>query len=291
MPTKVAFVFPGQGQIPASLPANIDLFSGLLDLTVAAGLELKDWIESGAIDRLAQTDAAQPALLLDSLSRERLLKAAGWSPNCVAGHSLGEYAALVSAGVLDPMDAMEIVIARGRLMNQVKGSMAALLKIDLKAVSQLCAGTEAVVANYNAPTQIIISGPDEAVKAVMKSAEAEGGRSIPLNVSGPFHSPQMQPAQDALAPILQALDFAVPAIPVISGVSGNAESEASTLKKLLCRQITAMVRWVEVSNELERLEVDTVVEVGSGDVLTRLGSRSNSPIRFLTFEEAIHERI
>lgn len=291
MSSKVAFLFPGQGRIPETLPSNVDRFSHLLDLACDAGLLLEDWIGSGRTDRLAQTDAAQPALLLDSLSREQSLKAVGWNPDCVSGHSLGEYAALVSAGVLDPTDAMRAVIERGRLMNEIRGTMAAILKLDLESVRRMCAETEAVVANHNAHTQIIISGPDKAVQDVMLQAETAGGRSIPLNVSGPFHSPLMQPAQEALSPLLQTLEFAPPRIPVISGVSGHAEDDVKALKELLCRQITAIVRWVNVLSELQRLKVDTAIEVGSGEVLTRLGRRSDSPIRFLTFEEATHEGV
>ncbi|MCK4570466.1 ACP S-malonyltransferase [Candidatus Bipolaricaulota bacterium] len=289
MPSNVAFLFPGQGRIPEALPSNAARFSHLLKLAHSAGLMLEDWIESGQVDRLAETDAAQPALLLDSLGREQLLRAAGWNPMCVAGHSLGEYAALVSSGVLDPTDAMRAVIERGRLMNQVRGTMAAILKLDLDTVTELCADTEAVVANHNAPTQIIVSGPSEAVQDVMLKAEEAGGRSIPLNVSGPFHSPLMLPAQKTLSHLLHALDFAAPTIPVISGVSGRVENEAEVLQGLLQRQITAIVRWVDVSSELDRLGVDTAIEVGSGDVLTRLGRRSDSSIRFLTFKEATHE--
>ena len=161
----------------------------------------------------------------------------------------------------------------------------------MDTVTELCADTDAVIANHNAPTQIIVSGPDVAVKTVMQRAEEAGARSISLNVSGPFHSPLMRPAQDALSSLLQTLDFGEPRISVISGVTGRAESGADALKKLLLQQITAIVRWVDVSSELDRLEVGTAIEVGSGDVLTRLGRRSDSPIRFLTFEEAIHEKI
>ncbi len=291
MPSNVAFLFPGQGRIPEALPPNSDQCSHLLDLAHTAGLPLESWIKSGLIDRLAQTDAAQPALLLDSISREQLLRNAGWNPMCAAGHSLGEYAALVCAGVLADIDAMRAVIERGRLMNEVSGTMAAILRLDLDTVSKLCANTDAVVANHNAQTQIIISGPDSATKVVMQRAEEAGGRSILLNVSGPFHSPRMQPAQEALSCLLQTLSFAEPRITVVSGVSGRTENRADALKELLLRQITAIVHWVDVSNELDRLEVDTAIEVGSGDVLTRLGRRSGSSIRFLTFKEAIHEEI
>ena len=287
----VAFLFPGQGRIPESLPSNQDQFSHLLTLTQEAGLLLEHWIESEQTDRLTQTDAAQPALLLDSISREQLLRDAGWTPTCVAGHSLGEYAALVSAGVLTDLNAMKSVIERGRLMNGIAGTMAAILKLDLDTVAALCADTQAVVANHNAPTQIIVSGPDTAVNIIMQRAEAKGGKSIPLQVSGPFHSPLMEPAQQALSQLLMSLEFLKPTLPVISGVSGRVEAEASVLRELLCRQMTSSVHWVDVTQELEGLGVEIAIEVGSGDVLTRLGRRSDSSIRFLTFKEAIHEEL
>jgi len=291
MPSNTAFLFPGQGRIPEALPPNIDRLSELLAQTCAAGLHLEEWMETGQADRLKQTDASQPALLLDNLSRDLLLRDAGWEPSCVAGHSLGEYAALASAGVLSPLDTMRAVIKRGKLMNDVQGSMAAILKLDLDTVAQLCKDNGAVVANHNAATQIVVSGSDEAVQAVMQQAEAAGGRSIALNVSGPFHSPQMQPAEDALSSLLQELTFSNPNIHVISGVSGQVERTPDALKQLLIGQITARVRWVDVSNELEQQDIETAIEVGSGDVLTRLGRRSGSSIRFLTFEEAIHAEI
>ena len=291
MPSNIAFLFPGQGRIPDELTSNIDQFSHLLAHACEAGLLLKQWIESSNTDRLTQTDAAQPVLLLDSISREKLLRDAGWTPSCVAGHSLGEYAALVSADVLTDVDAMRAVIERGRLMNGASGTMGAILKLDLETVARLCADTEAVVANHNAPTQIIISGPESAVQTVMQRAEEAGARSIPLNVSGPFHSPLMQPAQDALSSLLQALPFGEPSVPVISAVSGHSENSGGALKKLLLQQITSIVHWVDVLCELEKIGIDTAIEVGSGDVLTRLGRRSDSSIQFLTFKEAIHEEI
>jgi len=291
MPSHVAFLFPGQGRIPEALPSNSAQFSHLLALAHNADLPLETWIQSGQVDRLAQTDAAQPALFLDSICREQLLRDAGWRPSNVAGHSLGEYAALVSAGVLTDADAMTAVIERGRLMNDIDGTMAAILKLDLASVTELCVDTEAVVANHNADTQIIVSGPGDAVETVMQRAESAGGRSLPLNVSGPFHSPLMAPAEQSLLQLLKQLDFSSPKLPIISGVSGSLETDASSLKQLLSRQMTSPVHWVDVSRELEQLSVEIAIEVGSGDVLTRLGRRSGSTIRFLTFEEAIHEEI
>lgn len=291
MPSHVAFLFPGQGRIPEALPSNSARFTHLLTLAHTADLPLKDWFQSGHVDRLTQTDAAQPALLFDSLCREELLRDAGWCPSCVAGHSLGEYAALVSAGVLAGADAMTAVIERGRLMKEADGTMAAILKLDLTTVTELCVDTEAVVANHNAETQVIVSGPSDAVETVMQRAETAGGRSLPLNVSGPFHSPLMLPAQQSLLQLLKQLEFAQPKLSIISGVSGSLETDASSLRQLLSRQITSPVLWVDVARELDRLGIEIAIEVGAGDVLTRLGRRSRSTIRFLTFEEAIHEDI
>ena len=291
MPSKIAFLFPGQGRTPEALPQNVDRFAALLDLARSSGILLRDWIESGHTARLTQTDAAQPALLLDSLCRDDLLRRAGWIPGCVAGHSLGEYAALISARVLTPEDAMRAVIERGRLMNNIGGAMAAIVKLGFDEVAGLCSGTEAVIANVNAPGQIVVSGPDEAVHDVVLRAEKAGGRGIPLHVSGPFHSPLMQPAQEALSAVLMELHFAAPDVPVVSSVTGRPESNPEELRALLCRQMTAMVRWTDVSRELERMEIETAVEVGSGDVLTRLGARSGSSMRFVTFEEALNERL
>jgi [acyl-carrier-protein] S-malonyltransferase len=186
---------------------------------------------------------------------------------------------------------MRAVIQRGRLMSSVRGSMAAILKLDLETVTALCNGTEAVVANHNAPTQIVISGPANAVREIVDQAEAAGGRGVPLNVSGPFHSPLMLSAQESLARVLKPLEFSAPTIPVVSGVSGSAVTEPETLKHLLVGQMTAIVHWVDVLSELGRLGIDTAVEVGSGDVLTRLGRRSDSTIRFLTFEEAMNGQL
>ena len=288
-PSSVAFLFPGQGRIPESLPTHEASFQPLLALTSQAGLELDAWIERNDTDRLTQTDAAQPALYLDSLSRDRTLKRKGWTPSCTAGHSLGEYAALTSAGVLEPTPCMRAVLERGRLMNPIRGAMAAIVKLEIETVRKLCQGTDAVLANHNGRTQVVISGTQAAVDTVMKAASDAGGKAIPLKVSGPFHSPLMQPAQDELAGVLESLEFASPSISVISGVSGRTEMSGGVLKELLCRQITAMVRWVDVMNELERLGIETAIEIGSGDVLTRLGKRSGSPVRFMTYQEALDE--
>ena len=293
MSGSVAFLYPGQGRIPEALPPPSDRVDSLFDLAEGRDLPLRRWISEGETEALGRTENAQPALFIDSIAREEALRAAGRRPNVVAGHSLGEYCALVSSGVLRPLDGLEAVIERGRTMSGIDGAMAAILKLDLDAVESLCGevGPGVCVANHNGPTQIVVSGEPASVEALSRRAEEAGGRSIALRVSGPFHSPLMAPAQDELEPFLRRLDFAPPEVPVVSSVTATVERDPEALREILCRQITARVRWFDAIRRLEDLGVTTAVEVGAGDVLTKLGARMGTRIRFLTYEEAIDERV
>jgi len=177
-------------------------------------------------------------------------------------------------------------------MSGIEGTMAAILKLDVETVEALCerVGLGACVANHNGPAQVVVSGGRAAVEDLAQRAAALGARAIPLQVSGPFHSPAMRPAEATLEPTLRTLAFRAPTIPVVSSVTATDEEDPETLREILCGQITARVRWVDVIRRLETLGVTTAVEVGAGDVLTRLGRRMPTEIRFLTFEEAIDER-
>lgn len=292
MSDAIAFLFPGQGRSSEALPPPSRRVDQLLELAEQSGLALRTWIEDQRADLLRQTENAQPALFIDSIGREAALRAHGISPAAVAGHSLGEYAALVSSGVLDVCDGLAAVIERGRAMRGVEGAMAAILKLDAGTVEALCdqVGRGVCVANYNAPTQIVISGERPAVEELSRLATAAGGRSLALPVSGPFHSPLMAAAERALEPLLRTLPFAAPVVPVVSGVTAAIQRDPEELRKILCSQITSPVRWVGVVRRLEELGVAIAVEVGSGDVLTRLGHRMETSIRFMTYEEAIDER-
>lgn len=285
---RLAFIFPGQGTIPRILPPPSALGTRLFDQAVQAGLRLQDWIEEGDEDRLRRTQVAQPAILIDSLIKERRLRERGIVPTVVAGHSLGEYTALVSASVLHPEEALSVVIERGRLMESIPGGMAAIVKLPLDRVEAICrqGGSQVSVANVNGPAQVVISGEEQALLAAMASAEEAGGRAIRLHVSGPFHSPFMEGAQQELAPRIESLPFSVPRIPVISSVSGKVESDLRRLKGLLLTQITACVSWVDVVETLVQMKVSCAVEVGPGKILTGLGKRITSQVRFVTFEEA-----
>lgn len=294
MSHAIAFLFPGQGKVPEALPPGSERIERLFTLAEERGLPLRTWIAEGRSDTLARTENAQPALFIDCLAREENLRAAGWTPDAVAGHSLGEYSALVSSGVLGALDGLRAVIERGRVMRGIDGTMAAILRLDIDAIQSLCVevGPGVCIANHNGPTQIVVSGEPASVEELSRRAEEVGGRSIALRVSGPFHSPLMKPAQDALEPFLRRLEFGAPEIPMmVSSVTGTVQRDPEQLRETLCRQITARVRWLDVIHQLEGLDIAVAVEAGSGDVLTRLGRRMPTGIRFITYEEAIDERV
>jgi len=285
---RIAFLFPGQGGLPESLPPSSPETERLFEVAASHGLALKDWISNAEAYRLSRTDAAQPAILIDSLAHDAELRRAGLTPAYVAGHSLGEYSALVSAGAITAGEALALVIERGRLMETAIGGMAAIVKLDLKTISGLCdeAGSEVVVANHNGPRQVVVSGTQEAVERVIKEAERIGGRGIRLRVSGPFHSPFMEPAQRSLAEVIERTPFRPPSVPFISAVTGAVEGAVDRLRELMKIQMTSCVRWVDVIERLQEVEVTHAVEVGSGSVLTNLGKRITDRIEFITYEEA-----
>jgi [acyl-carrier-protein] S-malonyltransferase len=293
MGARVAFLFPGQGVLPERLPPLTPAIEELFAHAASRGLPLRRWIEDQDTDRLFATEAAQPAILIDGLARDASLRAAGRSPDLVAGHSLGEYPALVSAGVLGARDALDLVIERGKLMSNVAGAMTAIVKLDLDTVTRLCdeIGPEVVVANHNGTRQVVVSGTTEATGRLAAAAEAIGGRGIPLKVSGPFHSPFMQDACAALADRIDRMTFRTPTVPVVCSVSGRVERDPDRLRQLLRKQMTACVRWVDVLERLAEEGVEFAIESGPGNVLTGLGRRHTTAIEFQTYEEAVHGTI
>jgi len=284
---RIAFLYPGQGSVPEALPALTPQVERLLAIAASHDVPLAEWIPNRD-ERLAETRAMQPAILIDSLARDAVLRQSGLIPAFVTGHSLGEYAALVGAGVFSAEDALDLVCERGRLMNSVAGAMAAIVKLAPSVVERLCddVGSDVVVANRNGPRQLVVSGTHAAVDMVVAGAEAAGGRGIRLRVSGPFHSPFMKPPEDALAPSIARTPFAAPSVPVVSAVSGGVEQDPERLRDLLTVQITSCVRWDDVVARLASSGVTHAVEIGSGSVLTNLGKRITEEIAFLTYEEA-----
>ncbi len=288
MGRRIAFLFPGQGRLPETLPPPSEEADEHYRIAAEGGLAIRKWILDGDAHRLAATRAAQPTILIDSLARERALRTAGVIPVAVAGHSLGEFAALASAGVLDRTDVLRLVMERGRLMSTVSGAMAAIVKLNLKTVTRLCAeaGPNVVVANHNGRQQIVVSGTEEAVARVIDAAEEAGGRGIRLQVSGAFHSPFMEPARDALATLIDRLDFRPPSIALVSSVSGQSEDDPERIRELMRRQMAACVHWVDVVERLADSGITHAIEVGSGSTLVGLGKRITDRIEFLAYEEA-----
>jgi [acyl-carrier-protein] S-malonyltransferase len=254
----------------------------------ALGFDLQELIFGGPEEKLRLTEFAQPAILLDSAIKFELL---GRRPDYAAGHSLGEYSALVCAGVLSLEDGLRLVHLRGKLMQEAvpagAGGMLAIVKLDYEKVREICAQTGAEIANYNSPEQIVISGRREALHKAKELAEAARGKGIELAVSTPFHSSLMKPAEERLKPEIERVKFSVPKFPVVSTVSGEPETDPDRIKELLTRQITAQVRWTEYIMKLKSLGVRRFIEVGPGDVLTKLLKRIDRELEALSFAEVM----
>jgi [acyl-carrier-protein] S-malonyltransferase len=238
---------------------------------------------TGDEEALRLTENTQPAILTVSAALHRVLAERGLRPDWVAGHSLGEYSALVAAGVLDVGSAVALVHSRGRYMQEAvpegEGSMAAILGLDDEKMAGICnAGSDGAVvevANLNAPGQVVIAGHRSAVEAAVAAAQEAGARrAIMLNVSAPFHCSLMQPAADRLAPDLAAATFADPSIPVVSNVDATAVTSGDAARDALRRQVTSPVRWTETLRFLAAQGVDVFVEVGPGRVLSGLVRRT-----------------
>jgi len=280
----IAFLFPGQGSqttgmgaaLAAAYPAAAELLAQADDLL---GWPLSRLCYAGPDAALTPTEIAQPALLTCSWAALRVVTETLGEPALVAGHSLGEYTALLAAGALDFPTALRLVRRRGEVMRDAAaarpGAMAAILKLDDAVVSQLCAEAAGVVvpANFNSPGQVVVSGEDAAVEQVMAAAKAAGGRAMKLPVSGAFHSPLMQPAADALAQELAAVDLLDARVPVIQNVTAAPEQGAAALRQGLVDQLTGSVRWTASVQALAAAGVTRAVEFGPGKVLRGLVGR------------------
>lgn len=278
---RVAFVFPGQA---AQRP---DMASAWADTPHRAAFELVGErmgtdLATAADDAEAcgrSTALAQPAIHAASLAALDALQAAGVEPDVVAGHSLGEVTAAVAAGVLDRTDGADLVVARGEAMGRActasPGTMAAIVRLDLPEVEELVARVpDACVANANAPGQVVVSGPPEAVDQVVDAARERRGRGMPLQVEGAFHSPAMSPAVVRVDGILRQLDLIDPRVPVVSGIDGMPRTSADGVARALVDGILAPVRWTDVQHHLAADGVDLLVEVGPGRVLTGCARRT-----------------
>jgi [acyl-carrier-protein] S-malonyltransferase len=264
-----------------TLPIAIEM----LDAAQSSGLDLEAALR-GDDEHLRPTEIAQPALLFVECALRSTL------PDdldivAVAGHSVGEYAAAVAAHALQPADAMRLVIERGRSMAAMhEGTMCALIGIDVDAATAACedaqreTGEIVVVANHNAPGQLVISGSTAGVDAAAKLALSRGARrAIPLNVSGAFHSPLMTSAAQRFGTVLDSTPLSDPHPPVVCNVDGNDVHTAAELRERLRAQLTAPVRWIDCVRRLVALGADLLVEVGPGNVLSGLARRIAPDVR------------
>jgi [acyl-carrier-protein] S-malonyltransferase len=298
---KIAFVFPGQGAQAVGMGRDayerFEASRAVFDRAdEVLGFSVSKLAFEGPEEELKLTANTQPALLTTSVALLEAFKARGVKPDYVAGHSLGEYSALVAAGVLSFDDAVRLVRARGLFMEQAvpggQGAMAATLGADRDALDALCRDISATVgrvelANVNCPGQIVVSGTAAGVAAVAeRGKEAGAKRVVPLEVSGPFHSSLMQPAADKLEKELAAAEFRDAAVPVIANVTARPVTSGEEFRRLLVRQVVSPVLWEDSVRYLIGEGVDTFVEIGSGTVLAGLIKKIDKTVKVVSVNSA-----
>ena len=275
---KTAYIFPGQGsQFPGMAK---DLYSKHKELMERAnevlGFRITDIMFEGSADDLKATKVTQPAIFLHSVL---LAMEQEQQPDMVAGHSLGEFSALVAAGAMNWEDGLRLVAIRAREMQKccekVPGTMAAIIKLPDEVIEQVCAGIPGVVpANFNSPGQVVISGEEQAVDAACEQLKAAGAKhAIKLPVSGAFHSPLMEPARTELAGAIEATPFLAPTCPIYQNVTAQATTDPEEIKANLLKQLTSPVRWTQSVLNMRAAGATHFVELGPGEVLQGLVRR------------------
>ncbi|BCV66868.1 malonyl CoA-acyl carrier protein transacylase [Shewanella carassii] len=288
-----AFVFPGQGSQAVGMLADLAEHYPVVTETFreasdVLGYDLWQLVQQGPAETLNETDKTQPALLSASVALYRAWQAAGKAaPNVMAGHSLGEYSALVCAGVLKFTDAVKLVELRGQLMQQAvpagTGAMFAIIGLDNDAIAKACKDSAegAVVSpvNYNSPGQVVIAGEKAAVERAAAACKAAGAKmAVALPVSVPSHCALMKPAADRLAIALGDIEFNQPQIPVINNADVAQPQDAADIRDALVRQLYSPVRWTETVEAMAAMGVTELYEVGPGKVLTGLCKRINKSL-------------
>lgn len=300
MKKNLAFVFPGQGSQKIGMLADLAEQYPVIEATFAEasdvlGYDLWDRVQNGEQEAINLTECTQPLLLSASVALWRVwVEKSGAQPAVMAGHSLGEWSALVCAGVVKFADAVELVRSRGAYMQEAVpagvGAMAAIIGLDDAAIISACQAAcddEVVVpVNFNSPGQVVIAGHAGAVDRAMTGCKEAGAkRALPLPVSAPFHTPLMQPAADRLAAQIEAVEFSAPVVPVVHNVNAATESDSAAIKALMIEQIYSPVLWVDCMAAMVAAGVDTVVECGPGKVLSGLCKRIDRSLAALSTDD------
>jgi [acyl-carrier-protein] S-malonyltransferase len=293
---KLAFVFPGQGsqkvgmlkEIASQFSVVTDTFTEASD---ALGYDLWDMVQNGEQEQLNLTERTQPILLTSSIALWRVWgECNGVQPAMVAGHSLGEFSALVCAQSIAFSDAVTLVRARGQFMQTAvpvgEGSMAAVLGLDDEVIIDICRKTGAEAVNFNSPGQVVIAGKVAAVdQAIELLKEAGAKRAMNLPVSAPFHTSLMRPAAEKLAEKISELEIVAPAIPVVHNVHAQTESDPEKIKELLVQQLYSPVRWTSCVQAMVSAGIEKTLECGPGKVLSGLSKRIDRSLSGYGIEE------
>ena len=291
-----AWLFPGQGSqsvgmgktLAATYQTAAAVFASA-DKTLQFSVSSLCW--DGPAEELTRTANQQPALVTTSIAMARVLAEAGrlGTPDYVAGHSLGEYSALVAAGALAFEDALRLVRRRGELMEQHgPGGMLAIIGLDDEAAQLIANETGVEVANYNSPGQVTLSGTEEALQVAQLAAATRGARRvIRLPVSGAFHSSLMAPVAEALAPFIAETEFNTPLAPLVTNVDATPITHPDDIRRELVDQIAHSVQWVRVVETMLRAGVTQAIEIGPGNVLAGLARRIDRALNVTTADQAL----
>ena len=277
---KTAYIFPGQGSQFSGM--GKDLYDGSAQAKALfqkadeiLGFDISEIMFGGTDEQLKETKVTQPAVFLHSVISALCLP--DFKPDMTAGHSLGEFSALVAAGAIEFEDALRLVAIRAQQMqiccDKVPGTMAAIIGLEDKVVEDICAKAEGLVipANYNCDGQVVISGEKAAVEAACAQfLEAGAKRALPLSVSGAFHSPLMEPARAKLGEAIEATAFKEPSCPVYQNVTAKAETDPQVIKDNLLKQLTSPVRWTQTIRNMRADGAEEFIELGPGNVLQGL---------------------